>query len=359
LPNRVQTLRSSVPGNRPTGRQPGELYTNWADSQIGVINASNAAQDLVGVRFFSSAANYVIGDHVIQAGLLYRATQAAAAGAFNAAQWTQIGGSVTVSDTAPSNPQPGGLWYDSTAAQLYVYYNDGNSSQWVIAVNMLGAYLPIGGGNLLGPLTLAGNATANLQPVTLQQMTAAGYAPLASPTFTGTVTIPAGASISGYATTAALATYAPLASPTFTGFPVLPFSANWTGLTNGSTSAAGTIGEFVSNANSGSIPSNAIGNLTSFTLSPGDWEVWGIVSYTPSANNVTFYAASLSTTSGAYGTYTTQLTLGSAIMGSWSMPLFRQRFNLTANQGILVTGGAVFASGTCSYVATINARRMR
>lgn len=36
------------------------------------------------------------------------------------------------------------------------------------------------------------------------------YAPLASPTFTGTVTIPAGASISGYA---------PTATPTFTGQP--------------------------------------------------------------------------------------------------------------------------------------------
>jgi hypothetical protein len=40
-----------------------------------------------------------------------------------------------------------------------------------------------------------------------------GAAPLASPTFTGTVTIPAGASISGFA---------PLASPTFTGTPSLP-----------------------------------------------------------------------------------------------------------------------------------------
>jgi hypothetical protein len=38
-------------------------------------------------------------------------------------------------------------------------------------------------------------------------------APLASPTFTGTVTIPAGASISGFA---------PLASPTFTGTPTVP-----------------------------------------------------------------------------------------------------------------------------------------
>jgi hypothetical protein len=40
-----------------------------------------------------------------------------------------------------------------------------------------------------------------------------GLAPIASPTFTGTVTIPAGASISGFA---------PLASPTFTGTVTLP-----------------------------------------------------------------------------------------------------------------------------------------
>lgn len=43
-------------------------------------------------------------------------------------------------------------------------------------------------------------------------------APLASPTFTGTVTIPAGASISGYLTTSsASSTYAPLSGATFTG----------------------------------------------------------------------------------------------------------------------------------------------
>lgn len=43
-------------------------------------------------------------------------------------------------------------------------------------------------------------------------------APIASPTFTGTVTIPSGASISGYlATATAASTYAPLASPALTG----------------------------------------------------------------------------------------------------------------------------------------------
>ena len=52
---------------------------------------------------------------------------------------------------------------------------------------------------------------------------ASTYAPIASPTFTGTVTIPAGASISGFLTSAtAASTYAPLASPTFSGTPSLP-----------------------------------------------------------------------------------------------------------------------------------------
>ena len=41
-------------------------------------------------------------------------------------------------------------------------------------------------------------------------------APLASPTFTGTVTIPSGANIAGYATTASLSSYATTASPAFT-----------------------------------------------------------------------------------------------------------------------------------------------
>ena len=38
---------------------------------------------------------------------------------------------VTSSDTAPSNPNTGDLWYRTDDSTLYVYYNDGSSSQWV------------------------------------------------------------------------------------------------------------------------------------------------------------------------------------------------------------------------------------
>ena len=37
----------------------------------------------------------------------------------------------TVSDTAPSSPSAGDLWFDSSDGSLSVYYNDGTSSQWV------------------------------------------------------------------------------------------------------------------------------------------------------------------------------------------------------------------------------------
>ena len=51
-------------------------------------------------------------------------------------QWVEAsGGSNTVitSDTAPSSPQDGDLWWNSDTGELKVYYNDGNSSQWVDA----------------------------------------------------------------------------------------------------------------------------------------------------------------------------------------------------------------------------------
>jgi len=48
--------------------------------------------------------------------------------------------SVTVSDAAPSSPGNGDLWYDSTNLQMFIYYNDGDSDQWV-QTNPSGAVL--------------------------------------------------------------------------------------------------------------------------------------------------------------------------------------------------------------------------
>src|SRR5580765_6026088 len=42
---------------------------------------------------------------------------------------------IVVSDTAPVAPTANALWWDSVGTQLYLWYNDGNSSQWVNATN--------------------------------------------------------------------------------------------------------------------------------------------------------------------------------------------------------------------------------
>jgi hypothetical protein len=45
--------------------------------------------------------------------------------------WTADKDAVAVSDTPPSNPETGALWFDSSVAKTYIYYSDGSSAQWV------------------------------------------------------------------------------------------------------------------------------------------------------------------------------------------------------------------------------------
>jgi hypothetical protein len=54
-------------------------------------------------------------------------------------------GSIEVSDTAPTSPNEGTIWFDSTTAKIYVYLNDGTSSQWVQPVAPIpGSILDLG-----------------------------------------------------------------------------------------------------------------------------------------------------------------------------------------------------------------------
>jgi len=106
----------------------------------------------------------------------------------------------STSSNAPTSLQNAELAYSEASNKLYIGVGTGGaggSATSIIAIGGTGAFLD---------LTTASTT----------------YAPLASPTFTGTVTIPAGASISGYA---------PLASPTFTGTPAVPTASAGTNTT--------------------------------------------------------------------------------------------------------------------------------
>ena len=47
--------------------------------------------------------------------------------------WGDAGSGVTVSATAPAGPSEGDLWWDEDVGNMFIYYNDGSSSQWVEA----------------------------------------------------------------------------------------------------------------------------------------------------------------------------------------------------------------------------------
>ena len=138
--------------------------------------------------------------------------------------WVEVGAagmSAIASDVAPASPVSGQLWFNSSTGGTYVYYD----SYWIeigaVAANTIFNIVDAKGDILLGTAdnTLARQAVgtngqllqANSATTTGVQWITPTYAPLADPTFTGTVTIPTGASITlpsinnfvlGYTTTA-------------------------------------------------------------------------------------------------------------------------------------------------------------
>src|SRR5262245_24079465 len=118
MPVRVQTLRSTVKKQRPAAnsREIGELFVNFPDLQLGVIDTAKNPIDLVAMRFFSSLTDYVGGDFVVNGGTAYRAKGAVAAGAFNGTQWDAM---ATVADVAASSATKEPIIAPGTAAQYW------------------------------------------------------------------------------------------------------------------------------------------------------------------------------------------------------------------------------------------------
>jgi hypothetical protein len=65
--------------------------------------------------------------------------------------------SIATSTTSPSNPVDGDLWFDTTDGTMYVYYDDGTSSQWVGISGATGATGATGTG---GGVTIYADITA-------------------------------------------------------------------------------------------------------------------------------------------------------------------------------------------------------
>lgn len=196
--NRVQTFRSIVTGVVPaTGaRQPGELWVNLADLQLGAIDESKVAQKITAVRYFSITANYAAGDFVIQGGNLYVANAAITAGAFNPTQWTAVAGA-----SISSLPLSGGTMTGPLILSGDPTVPLGAATKQYVDNTVEAAeaeYLPLTGGTVTGAIILPGNPTSGGEAADKTYVDAgdavAGngrFLPLSGGTVTGAITLPA------------------------------------------------------------------------------------------------------------------------------------------------------------------------
>jgi hypothetical protein len=51
-------------------------------------------------------------------------------------KWTLSGsGSISINSAPPTNPLDGALWWDTVSGNMFIYYDNGTTAQWVVAVN--------------------------------------------------------------------------------------------------------------------------------------------------------------------------------------------------------------------------------
>jgi hypothetical protein len=315
---------------------PGELYVNWPDGQLGVVNSASNAQDLIAVRYFSTLANYALGDFAVQAGQLYRATQAISAGAFNASQWTQVGGSVSVSDSLPTNPQLGSLWWDSVGGQLYVYYNDGNTSQWVVANNTSSA----------ATVTIGDNAPSSPQPgdMWFDSVGAQTYI-----WFTD-----ANSSQWVIANNFSGGAYLPLAGGTMNGSVALK------GVTDGSDAAAGQIGEYLSASltSTSAAASNASKDIGSLALTAGDWDVYGTLRM-PAIAGLQGYWGVLATAPNGANAFASTYGGAANVSSASSGLTVSGRVSTAAPLSLYLNAGVGYSGSVPTLSGFLSARRVR
>lgn len=240
--------------------------------------------------------------------------------------------------------------------------------------------------------------------------TLAAYAPLASPTFTGTVTIPtialSGGAINGTtvgATTPSTGSFTTLASSGLanlsslstssatisggtinstsvgattpstgkfttlqaTGLVTLANTIGIAGTATNDSAQAGSWGEYASNALTGtSMTSGTAVNVGTLSLTAGDWDVMGTFTTVPAGTTTTsLVAAGISTTTNTLPTANTGAEtiyyVSAPAGGGMAIATPTVRISLTTTTTVFLVGFVQFAVSTMTGNAFMRARRVR
>jgi hypothetical protein len=252
-------------------------------------------------------------------------------------------------------------------------------------------FLPLSGGTMLGPLTLAADPSTALGAVTKQYADAhlfvdagndantygrhanawSAVVPLSGAAMTGLLTLSGAPSAALHAANknyvdTAVSGYLPLAGGALTGALTPSQTAGIVGTTTNNNANVGAVGEYVTATLASSSPITLVNstftNVVSISLTAGDWDVNGttVMSCAAGMSNVQSY---VSTNSGANmgppypGTFT--LTAATLQVSTVQMPTGTARMSLAATTTVYLGCFAGFTTGPATAYGTIRARRIR
>lgn len=137
------------------------------------------------------------------------------------------------------------------------------------------------------------------------------------------------------------------------------------GTTTNNSAASGSVGELISSviptASAVSISSATNTNLTSISLTAGDWDLWGNVTFTPTVagalNSVFAWTSQTSATLPDSSLFAGVTIPGGQSQSGINAP--RVRVSLSGTTTLYISGRCTISSGTCTMTGGIYARRTR
>jgi hypothetical protein len=136
----IAIKKSGTPAAVPAALANGELAINYADGKLYYKNTTGQIVSISGsggnsfgianvdnILILSSTGNDVLN---------FRSGNGVSLSACSTTRTITFNGTtnVPISPTAPSTPVAGDVWWNSNLGSLFIYYNDGDSSQWIEAV---------------------------------------------------------------------------------------------------------------------------------------------------------------------------------------------------------------------------------
>jgi hypothetical protein len=140
-----------------------------------------------------------------------------------------------------------------------------------------------------------------------------------------------------------------------------------TGSNTNDSAAAGYVGEYkssvVASGSAVSLTNNVAANITSLSLTAGDWDVWGTTDFSISSgsNSLAGWINTVSASQPASpnGASVAQTTTSSSLTGTNGLAVGMTRISISTTTTVYLSATASFIAGTVSAFGFLGARRVR